>query len=64
VTIALCVTAIVVIALLSDITWPYIDRRLDARRERREAEMIPAFEDIPATTDRVIFFPRAAGGAV
>jgi hypothetical protein len=37
VTIALCVTAIVVIALLSDITWPYIDRRLEARRERREA---------------------------
>ncbi|HET8755934.1 MAG TPA: hypothetical protein VFM58_07990 [Solirubrobacteraceae bacterium] len=36
-TVALCVTAIVVIALLSDITWPYIDRRLDARRERREA---------------------------
>jgi hypothetical protein len=30
---------------------------------RREAEMITAFEDIPATTDRVIFFPRAAGGA-
>jgi hypothetical protein len=37
VTIALCVTAIVVIALLSDITWPYFDRRLEARRERREA---------------------------
>jgi hypothetical protein len=37
VTVALCVTAIVVIALLSDITWPYIDRRLDARRARREA---------------------------
>ena len=36
-TVALCVTAIVVIALLSDITWPYIDRRLEARRERREA---------------------------
>jgi len=36
VTIALCVTAIVVIALLSDITWPYFDRRLEARRERRE----------------------------
>ena len=31
---------------------------------RREAEMITAFENIPATTDRVIFFPRAAGGAV
>ena len=30
---------------------------------RREAEMITAFEQIPATTDRVIFFPRAAGGA-
>ena len=36
-TVALCVTAIVVIALLSDITWPYFDRRLEARRERREA---------------------------
>jgi hypothetical protein len=30
---------------------------------RREAEMITAFEDIPVTTDRVIFFPRVAGGA-
>ena len=29
---------------------------------RREAEMVQAFEDIPRTTDRVIFFPRAAGG--
>jgi hypothetical protein len=29
---------------------------------RREAEMVTAFEDIPRTTDRVIFFPRAAGG--
>ena len=36
-TIALCVTAIVVIALLSDVTWPYFERRLEARRERREA---------------------------
>jgi hypothetical protein len=31
---------------------------------RREAEMVRTFEDIPRTTDRVIFFPRAAGGAV
>jgi hypothetical protein len=31
---------------------------------RREAEMVRAFEDIPRTTDRVIFFPRAAGGAL
>jgi hypothetical protein len=37
VTVALCVTAIVVLALLSDITWPYIERRLDQRRTRREA---------------------------
>ncbi len=31
---------------------------------RREAEMVRAFEDIPRTAGRVIFFPRAAGGAV
>ena len=30
---------------------------------RREAEMVRSFEDIPRATDRVIFFPRAAGGA-
>jgi hypothetical protein len=30
---------------------------------RREAEMVRAFEDVPPATDRVIFFPRAAGGA-
>jgi hypothetical protein len=29
---------------------------------RREAEMVRAFEDVPRTSDRVIFFPRAAGG--
>ena len=33
------------------------------RRGRREAEMVRAFEDVPRATDRVIFFPRAAGGA-
>jgi hypothetical protein len=37
VTVALVVTAIVVLALLSDISWPYIERRLDARRAHREA---------------------------
>ncbi len=31
---------------------------------RREAEMVRAFEDVPRDTDRVIVFPRAAGGAV
>jgi hypothetical protein len=30
---------------------------------RREATMVQAFEDIPRDTERVIFFPRAAGGA-
>ena len=30
---------------------------------RREAELVRAYEEIPAGTDRVIFFPRAAGGA-
>jgi hypothetical protein len=37
VTFALIATAIVVIALLSEITWPYIERRLERRRARREA---------------------------
>ncbi len=39
-TVALCVTAIVVLALLSDITWPYIERKLDQRRARREARRL------------------------
>ena len=30
---------------------------------RREAAMVHAFEEIPRDTGRVIFFPRAAGGA-
>ena len=30
---------------------------------RREAELVRAFEEIPRDADRVIFFPRAAGGA-
>ena len=34
---ALCATAIVIIALLSEIAWPYIERRLEARHARREA---------------------------
>ena len=29
---------------------------------RREARMVKAFDDIPRDADRVIFFPRAAGG--
>lgn len=30
---------------------------------RRKAKMVKAFEEIPRDADRVIFFPRAAGGA-
>ena len=30
---------------------------------RREAAMVQTFEEIPTGTARVIFFPRAAGGA-
>ena len=30
---------------------------------RREATMVKTFEEIPTGTGRVIFFPRAAGGA-
>jgi hypothetical protein len=37
VTVALCVTAIVALALLFEISQPYLDRRLDQRRARREA---------------------------
>lgn len=29
---------------------------------RREAKMVRSFDDVPADADRVIFFPRAAGG--
>jgi len=29
---------------------------------RREATMVRDFSEIPATTERVIFFPKAAGG--
>jgi hypothetical protein len=29
---------------------------------RREARMVKDYRDIPAEADRVIFFPRAAGG--
>jgi hypothetical protein len=29
---------------------------------RREAEMVRRYDDIPPDAERVIFFPRAAGG--
>jgi hypothetical protein len=30
--------------------------------DRREARMVRSFHDIPRDAERVIFFPRAAGG--
>lgn len=30
---------------------------------RREAEMVKRWQDVPRDAERVIFFPRAAGGA-
>jgi hypothetical protein len=29
---------------------------------RREAQMVRTFDDVPRDAERVIFFPRAAGG--
>jgi hypothetical protein len=29
---------------------------------RREAQMVRSFDDVPPDAERVIFFPRAAGG--
>ncbi len=29
---------------------------------RRQARMVSSFDDVPRDADRVIFFPRAAGG--
>lgn len=41
--------------------WAAVPERTSVGR--REARMVKAFEDIPRDADRVIFFPRAAGGA-
>jgi molybdopterin converting factor small subunit len=30
---------------------------------RRQAELVKSFDEVPRDADRVIFFPRAAGGA-
>jgi molybdopterin converting factor small subunit len=34
----------------------------EARSGRREAQIAKTFDDVPRDADRVIFFPRAAGG--
>lgn len=35
----------------------------ERRDGRREAELVKSFADVPRDAERVIFFPRAAGGA-
>ena len=40
--------------------WAAVPERTTAGR--REARMVRAFDDIPRDAERVIFFPRAAGG--
>ena len=40
--------------------WAAVPTRSD--RGRREAVMVGEYADIPPDADRVIFFPRAAGG--
>lgn len=39
--------------------WAAVPREQDGHRE---AQMVRSFDDIPRDADRVIFFPRAAGG--
>jgi hypothetical protein len=41
--------------------WAAVPERTAAGR--REARMVKAFDEIPLDAERVIFFPRAAGGA-
>jgi hypothetical protein len=33
------------------------------REGRRDAEFVRSFDDVPRDAERVIFFPRAAGGS-
>lgn len=47
-------------AQLEEGMWAAVPRASAAGR--REAQMVASFDDIPADADRVIFFPRAAGG--
>jgi hypothetical protein len=45
---------------LDDGLWAAVPTHGDAGR--REARMVREFDDIPRDAERVIFFPRAAGG--
>jgi hypothetical protein len=35
----------------------------ETARGHREAELVKSFDEVPRDAERVIFFPRAAGGA-
>jgi hypothetical protein len=35
---------------------------LTTHNGRREAQMVSSFDEVPRAAERVIFFPRAAGG--
>ena len=37
---------------------------IENRTGRRQAQMVKSFDEVPRDADRVIFFPRAAGGAL
>ena len=41
--------------------WAAVPLEEDAGRRR--AQMVRSFDEVPRDADRVIFFPRAAGGA-
>jgi hypothetical protein len=41
--------------------WAAVPTR--AAGGRREAELVRSFSDVPRDAERVIFFPRAAGGS-
>jgi hypothetical protein len=47
-------------AQLDDGMWAAVP--LATNGGRREAQMVSSFDDIPPDAERVIFFPRAAGG--
>jgi hypothetical protein len=48
-------------AQLDDGMWAAVPLHDD--RGRRQAEFVRSFEEVPRDTERVIFFPRAAGGS-
>lgn len=41
--------------------WAAVPTR-DPRSHRRQAELVKDYADVPPEAERVIFFPRAAGG--